>query len=235
MLNLSVNPLDGSPALATHVQFTSNPILGQPALSSSSDNGNYAAAWLSSAVSGLTSNAVLGTLTVSIPANAPANAAYAIHFDHASASPNGLASFAKTTTTGLITLADRSASTFNDGIPDSWRLRYFGSIYNLLSQAKADADADGANNWQEYVAGTDPTDVKSCLQIATAQATALQTQDGVIHWPSVAGKTYVIERSSDLFAPNWVPVSTVTGTGADLEFHDAAGGAVRFYRVRVTQ
>jgi hypothetical protein len=36
----------------------------------------------------------------------------------------------------------KSASTFNDGIPDSWRLKYFGSIYNLLSQASADADGD---------------------------------------------------------------------------------------------
>jgi hypothetical protein len=235
MLNLSVNPLDGSPALATPVQFNPNPALGQPILTSSVGNGNYAGSWLNSTISGLTSNAVLGTLTVTIPASASANAAYAVHFDHASASPNGLASFAKTTTTGLITLADRSTSSFNDGIPDSWRLRYFGSIYNLLSQASADADGDGANNWQEYVAGTDPTDPKSCLQVSTDQAAAQQNQDCVVHWPSVAGKNYVIERSTDLFSPNWVQISTATGTGADMEFHDTTGGTVRFYRVQVTQ
>jgi hypothetical protein len=234
MLNLSVNPLDGSPALTAPVQFSPNPALGAPTLTSTKGNGNYAASWLNSGISGLSSNAVLGTLTVTIPSNATANAAYAVHFDHASASPNGLGSFAKTTTTGLITLADRSSSSFNDGIPDSWRLRYFGSIYNLLSQATADADGDGASNWQEYVAGTDPTDANSFLNVATHQAAAVQNQDCVVHWPSVNGKTYVIERSPTIFAPNWIPVSTNIGTGTDIEFHDTAGGAVRFYRVQVT-
>lgn len=233
MLNLSVNPLDGSPALTTPVQFSPNPTLGQPTLTSSTGNGNYAASWLNSTIAGLTSNAILGTLTFTVPANASATAAYAVHFDHASASPNGLGSFPKSTVTGLVTLADRSASTFNDGIPDSWRLRYFGSIYNLLSQASADADGDGANNWQEYVAGTDPTDAKSVLQVATDQAAASQTQDCVVHWPSVSGKTYLIERSSTLFSPTWIPVSTNTGTGTDMEIHDTTGGAVRFYRVQV--
>ena len=233
MLNLSVDPLDGSPALTAPVQFSPNPALGQPTLGSSTGNGNYAACWLNSTITGVTSNAVLGTLTVTIPTSASPASAYAIHFDHASASPNGLGSFAKTTTTGLITLVDRSASSFNDGIPDSWRLRYFGSIYNLLSQANADADGDGASNWQEYVAGTDPTDPKSVLQASTDQAAASQAQDCVIHWPSVSGKTYIIERSSSLFAPTWVPVSTNTGTGTDMEIHDTTGGTVRFYRVQV--
>jgi len=233
MLNLSVNPLDGSPALTVPVQFSANPALGQSTLGSSIGNGNYGACWLNSSISGLTSNAVLGTLTVTIPANATSLSSYAIHFDHASASPNGLGSFANTTTTGLITLADRSASSFNDGIPDAWRLQYFGSIYNLLSQATADADGDGASNWHEYVAGTDPTDPKSFLQVSTHQAAALLSQDCVVHWPSVAGKSYVIERSATLFAPNWIPVSTNNGTGTDMEFHDTTGGTVRFYRVQV--
>jgi hypothetical protein len=233
MLNLSVNPLDGSPALTAPVRFSPSPALGQPALTSSKSYNNYGASWLNSGITGLTSNAVLGTLTVTIPANAGPNSAYAIHFDHASASPNGLAAFAATTATGLITLGDRSVSSFNDGISDAWRLRYFGSIYNLLSQATADADGDGANNWQEYVAGTDPTSAQSLLTVSTHQAAALQTQDCVVHWPSIVGKTYIIERSSSIFQPNWVPVSTTSGTGADMEFHDNTGGAVRFYRVRV--
>ncbi len=227
-LKLSVNPLDGSPALTGSITFTPSPDLGQPAVSAPATTVNYAAAWLNSSIAGLTNNALLGTLNVPIPSNASSNSAYAIHFDHASASPNGLASFPKQTRTGLITLADRSISSFNDGIPDSWRLRYFGTVNNLLSQASADADGDGANNWQEYVAGTDPTDAKSNLKVSTQKG-----QAGVIRWPSVAGKTYIIERSSSLFAPSWTPVSTNAGTGADMEFHDITGGRVHFYRVHV--
>ena len=208
--------------------------LGTPTMSDSIGNDNYAATWLNSAIAGLTGNATLGTLTVTIPANAPSSAAYAIHFDHASASPNGIASFPSKTLTGLILLSDRSSSIYGDGIPDSWRLRYFGTVNNILSQAAADADGDGASNWHEYIAGTDPTDPKSLLRVSTDQAVAQQSQDCVIHWPSVAGRHYVIERSASLFNPVWTPSSTITGTGTDMQFHDTTGGKVRFYRVRVT-
>jgi hypothetical protein len=233
MLSLTVNPLDGSPALTSAVQFTPNPALGAPTLTSSYGLANYAATWLNSSIAGLTGNVLLGTLTVQIPAGAPASAAYAVHFDHASASPNGLASFPNHKLTGLITLSDRSSSSYGDGIPDSWRLRYFGTVNNLLSQANADADGDGMTNLQEYNAGTDPTDPQSCLRSSTDQAVAQNKQDCVIHWPSVAAKQYIIQRSTSLFAPNWTPVSTNTGTGTDMEYHDVTGGAVRFYRVYV--
>ena len=180
MLNLSVEPLDGSPALTSPVQFAPNAALGTPAMTSSTGNGNYAATWLNSTIAGLTGTANLGTLTVTVPANAPSSAAYAIHFDHASASPNGIASFPKQTLTGLILLSDRSSSIYNDGIPDSWRLRYFGTVNNLLSQAAADADGDGANNWQEYLAGTDPTDPKSVLRVSD-QPDRRPTKSGLCH------------------------------------------------------
>jgi sugar lactone lactonase YvrE len=233
MLNLSVEPLDGSPALTSPIQFKPNAALGAAAMSAAVGNGNYAGTWLNNAIAGLTGTATLGTLTVTIPANAPSSAAYAIHFDHASASPNGIASFPSQTRTGLILLSDRSSSSYGDEIPDAWRLRYFGTVNNILSLAAANADGDGANNWQEYVAGTDPTDPNSVLRVSTGQAVAETSQDCVVQWPSVAGKSYIIERSASVFGPNWIPVSTNTGSGTDMVFHDSSGGAVRFYRVRV--
>jgi hypothetical protein len=234
MLNLSVVPLDGSPALTTPVSFAYNQALGQPYIVSNSCAANYAAVWLNSGISGLSNNVSLGTLTVTIPTNTTSSSAYAVHFDHISASPNGIASFPKQARTGLITLSNRSGSSWGDGIPDSWRLRYFLTLNNLLSATNADADGDGMNNLQEYLAGTDPTDPTSCFKnIGTDPSAAQQPSDCVISWPSVSGKQYVIERSPGLSAPIWTAVGTNSGTGTIMEYHDSSGGGIRFYRVQV--
>ena len=101
MLNLTVVPLDGSPAITTPVSFGQiSAVLGAPYTTSSQGSGNYAAVWLNSTNAGLTGTAIIGNLNVTIPATASGSAAYAIHFDHASASPNGLASFKDQTLTG---------------------------------------------------------------------------------------------------------------------------------------
>jgi hypothetical protein len=234
MLNLTVVPLDGSPALTTPVTFSYNPALGTPWTTDQKGNGNYSAVWLNSGIAGLSNNAAIGTLTVRIPTNATSLSAYAVHFDHASASPNGLGSFPKQARTGLVTLSNRSGSTYGDGISDSWRLRYFLTLNNVLSATNADADGDGRNNLQEYQAGTDPTDPTSNFKnIGTDQGAAQQKQDCVISWPSAIGKQYVIQRSPSLSTPIWNSIATNSGNGTIMEYHDTSGGGVRFYRVYV--
>ena len=233
MLNVTVQPLDGSPAITTPVQFTQNAtVLGAPYTTDSKGNGNFSAVWLNSGNSGLTGTVTLGTLTVTIPAGASTNAAYAVHFDHASASPNGLASFQKQTMTGLVTLSSRTNSTYSDGIPDSWRLRWFGSVNNYLSQSNACASGDGVNNYKKFVAGVDPT-VANNFPSVNAKTPVPSGSTSAIYWPTVAGKKYAIERSASLFPGAWSAIATNTGTGTDMEFDDNATGKSQFYRVRI--
>ncbi|MGA2852788.1 MAG: hypothetical protein ABSE90_01455 [Verrucomicrobiota bacterium] len=234
MLNISVVPLDGSPALTTPISFSPGAALGAPTpgFTDSRGAGNYSAAWLNSAIAGISNSAVIGTLTVTIPTNATSLSAYAVHFDHASASPNGIASFPKHTLTGLITLSSRNTSSFNDGIPDLWRLRWFGTANNELSRSNNCPSGDGVNNWKKYVAGVDPNtanDFPSLNPNTPPPSGAAMS----IYWPTVSGKHYAILSSASLFPGNWTTNATITGNGNTMEFDDSSAGAVKFYRVLI--
>jgi hypothetical protein len=234
MLNLTVVPLDGSPALTTPVQFSQTAPLGSPYTTDARGTGNFSAVWLNSAVSGLTGSVTIGTLSVTIPAGASGSAAYAVHFDHASGSPNGFASFPKTTLTGLITLSSRTNSAYKDGIPDAWRLRWFGTTNNLLSSSNACPSGDGISNFKKYVAGVDPNTANDFPSV-NSKTPVPSGSASFIYWPTVAGKQYVIERASSLFTDTWTAVATNTGTGGNVEFDDVSSAPVKFYRVRIVQ
>jgi hypothetical protein len=233
MLNLSVVPLDGSPALTSQVTFNQTAsVLGTPYTTTSEGNGNFAAVWLNSTNAGLTGTATIGTLSVTIPSTASGTAAYAIHFDHASASPNGIASFANQKLTGLLTTTARTNSTYGDGIPDSWRLRWFGTVNNILSVSNACPSGDGVSNWQKYVAGIDPN-VANDFPALNSKSPVPSGSTTAIHWPSVEGKQYVILRAASLFGTPWTVLSTNTGTGGDMEFDDNSTSNTKFYRVLI--
>jgi hypothetical protein len=236
MLGLGVQALDGAPAITQPITFTPSPNLGHPTLSEARGVATYAAAWLNIGAVGVTGDSELGTLEVTIPADAPPTAAYRVTFSHVSASPNGLGLLPQQVTDGLLTLSDRSASTWNDGIPDAWRLRYFGSLSNVLAARDADADGDGALNGEEFKSGTNPADLKSCLRLKVASlAQPGLSRTPVLSWPTVSGKTYRVECSNSLLDPIWVPLALgIRGTGASAQFTDPEAGLVpRFYRVRV--
>jgi hypothetical protein len=241
MLNINVEPLDGSPPLTVPVKFTAVLGLGTPALSESWIAANFAGAWLDESVTGVWATNFIGSLQVVIPANASPASAYRIAFPHISASPNGLGLLPQSSQPGLITVTDRSASSWNDGIPDSWRLRYFGSVSNLLSAATADADGDGVPNWAEYQSGTDPVNKDSALRLTGSQVGADSGTAGpatlLLRWPTTVGLNYVIEYCHSMLDPQWIPLSSnLIGTGKDLEYADVkVPGQIRYYRVRVAE
>ncbi len=234
MMNLTVEPLDGSPALTAPIQFSeAAALVTSNKLTNSKGTNNYSAAWLDSTVPGVWGTNLLGTLTFTLPDGAGTNAAYLVHFDHFSASPNGLGLFPTTVEDTLITVGDRSGSSWNDTISDAWRLRYFGTVSNLLSAAAADADGDGASNLNEYLAGTNPMDALSKLQVLGPDKG--NAAGSLLQWPTVANKQYVIECASSLFDTNWTVLSTnLVGDGSMLQFIDTnSTDSARFYRVRL--
>ena len=91
-----------------------------------------------------------------------------------------------------------------------------------------DDDGDGHTEAQEAVAGTDPRNAASVLRASLATAAGQVT----INFASVAGRTYQLERSSDL--RTWTAVgSSVTASASALAITVTPSGAAEFYRLRV--
>ncbi len=109
--------------------------------------------------------------------------------------------------------------------------------YGLPTDGSADytdPDRDGLNNWQEWRAGTNPTNALSVLRLMTPGP----GPSGVtVSWQSVDTRTYFLERSTNLgVAPFFLPLSNnivgQAGTTTLLDTNAARVGPV-FYRVGV--
>jgi hypothetical protein len=232
MVNAVIEPLDGSPPITNAVSFSAVTNLGSPYATVSQSVNNYAAAWLDSTVPGVSGTSVLGALTVTLPPNVTAKSAYLVHFNHFSASPNGIALFHSTVQDGLITVGNRTGSSWGDGIPDTWRLLYFGTVSNILSAANADPDGDGASNWEEYIAGTNPLNAASVFEFLPGNP--LSGSSFTLQWPSVVNKNYTLQSSSSP-GGGWTTIATnLIGNSQVLQWTDTNGASgARFYRALV--
>lgn len=237
LLNVTVRGLDGSPALEEAIRFVPSAGLGDPTMKVSNSASHLGLTWLDSSVSGVWGTNILGTLLVTIPSSATAQSAYKVELTHLSASPNGLGVIPSQSQDGVLTLGDRSGSSLKDTIPDTWRLRYFGTAHNLLSAADADADGDGMSNAAEYKAGTSPVDTQSALRLLSTERQKGAPRAIKLRWPTAQNKVYVLEVSPSLTDPQWTVLATdIPGTGWTTEFSDTVqGDAPRFYRVRLAE
>lgn len=101
----------------------------------------------------------------------------------------------------------------------------------------ADSDADGLNNWQEWVADTNPTNAASNLRIVGASHTNSAT---TVTWQSVSTRSYSVERSSQLSSSgtSFSAVATKVPGLADVTSYtdtNATTAGPFFYRVVVRQ
>ncbi|MEJ0089720.1 MAG: choice-of-anchor Q domain-containing protein [Limisphaerales bacterium] len=107
--------------------------------------------------------------------------------------------------------------------------------YGISTGGAADylnADGDGLNNWQEWIAGTIPTNASSVLLLAPPA----NTLAGVtVTWQSVSNRTYYLQASTNLTAQFISIQSNLVGQTGSTSYVDmtATNGASYFYRVGV--
>ncbi|MFU8849072.1 MAG: hypothetical protein ACNA77_10210 [Opitutales bacterium] len=111
--------------------------------------------WFGTDPQNLTKVVDAGLNTTSVTVNAPGGGTYYWRVDsYLNGDPNG------TPETGtlfnfIITDSD------GDGIPDAWKIQYFGSIDHPDAGAADDPDGDGLTNFQEFELALDPTNPDS--------------------------------------------------------------------------
>jgi len=100
----------------------------------------------------------------------------------------------------------------------------------------ADPDSDGMNNWQEWRAGTSPTNPADVLKMVIP-AGVTNTQGITMTWQSVSGISYCIERSTNLgnLPAFSILQSNIVGQPGATTYTDtnAVGSGPFFYRVGV--
>jgi hypothetical protein len=112
----------------------------------------------------------------------------------------------------------------------------YAQQYGISNDGSVDSDHDGMNNWQEWLAGTNPTNSASLLKMLTPY----RTPSGVwLYWQSVASRKYFLQCATDLGAqPAFSTIqSNILGQAGTTTFMDtnAIGLGPRLYRVGVQQ
>lgn len=119
-----------------------------------------------------------------------------------------------------------------DGLPDAWeqwqlyQAGYYpgdnGWDLSLITR-DGDFDHDGVSNWMEYVAGTFAGDPTELFDLAIREKTADFVR---LEFYAITGKTYTIERSTDLKTWARAPFG-LSATAAKSEILTAPAVAVR--------
>ena len=109
--------------------------------------------------------------------------------------------------------------------------------YELPTDGSADntdTDEDYLSNYQEWRAGTNPRDAASVLRIKAAVVSGL---DAVLTWESVVGRTYFLERTTNLASPaSFQPLArNIPGQQGTTSYTNrlTAGSNFNFYRIGV--
>ena len=125
-----------------------------------------------------------------------------------------------------------------NGTPVSWLDGYgLDGDYNV--QELDDPDRDGMFTWQEYVAGTDPTNANSCLKagIDWQAGRSVVTFDGLLatgdSYPAL-DRYYAIQHSTNLAGADWQPVpgyTSILGEGRAVIYTNPVVLPLEYFRV----
>jgi hypothetical protein len=114
-----------------------------------------------------------------------------------------------------------------DGMPDAWEVAH--GLNPATNDASADSDGDGADNYAEYLADTNPTNKLSVFSVSILPAT-----DMIVSWDSSANRQYSLWYSTNLLeTASWTRVGQVTdrpGTGGTIVVTNPVAGSQGYFK-----
>lgn len=130
-----------------------------------------------------------------------------------------------------VVLAVTGVETATNGVPKAW-LADHGWTNDFDAAATNDPDHDRVATWEEYYAGTDPTNGASffqCLDISRANFPMIGK---IVRWNAVSGRVYAVDAATSLQAPAWSELARDLVAPLN-SWTDTTGAAGGHYRVRV--
>jgi len=126
----------------------------------------------------------------------------------------------------------------SDGIPgsnnlasDDWYLDSFGT---LAYGDTDDPDHDGMNNLAEYLAGTNPNDITSLLELTGLAVNPANPGEFIVRWQSATGRVYSLKAATNLMTGFSTLTNGIPATPTVNVYTDTVNGAgQKFYKVEV--
>ena len=115
-----------------------------------------------------------------------------------------------------------------DGLPDDWEVGN-GTDCTSGDDAAGDADGDQRTAWEEYVAGTNPTNGGNFQRLEIGPGGI--SNGWKISFASVTGRIYRVEVATNLAPAEWQPLATnLSGTSAWQDVIDTNPASPRYFR-----
>ena len=224
-------PNGGAPTPG-QIQFTAADGIPSPTVLAGLSANDIICAWsLGDFSPPLQGSNVLGQIQFQVPATAQAGQSYTLRFINPDGAPDLQTQYDLESLPGsawVLSAAQHPA----DIMSDEWKIHFFGSLTNVNCGPNADPDHDGIPNWQEFLAGTNPTNAGSHLQFSGVGPSGASSV--ALSWLTAPAKNYVIEFSPTL-GGTWTAVPTnILGDGNVRQFIDNnLGNNAKFYRIRI--
>jgi hypothetical protein len=142
--------------------------------------------------------AVAFSFPLRVPPDAP-QGSHALAWERAELYQDGLGIAENVTSNGRLVVLPPPPDSDEDGLPDTWETRWLGG---LAASGEGDADADGASNRDELMAGTDPGSAGSVFRVGRFETVdAGGTSRVAIEWEGDPDRQYQVFWSDGPVAP----------------------------------